>query len=235
MAKYPKDKRPLPTPKARRSWEAPEPPKQGDQKADTLYSAIGLALSNWSRLENTMAHIFISLVSDNDSEPAARAFGSVMTFRGRIEMIESAAEAYFFLYPEDFGIKKRLADWLDEAAKFSARRNEIAHGIVQENTRPIHSLHLEHHIAAMHTTVPHISPKYPLGFVLRPTEATTNKTQMQKGRTLFIPVNYVPDYVYSSVEVLAFAEHFERLRQLASRFALAIYGHRIKMKEQASL
>lgn len=141
-------------------------------------------------------------------------------------MLEAAAEAYFFLYPDAAPIQKLLKDFLDEAGSFSARRNEIAHGIVQENTAPIVSKHIEHHIAFLGTSIPKIHPKYPLGFVLRPMDYTTNKTQMERSGMPIIPVTYLPDYVYSSTHVLSFAEHFQRLEGVALRISLAVLTHR---------
>lgn len=220
---------PPPTPPRIEPWSIPPPPAEGDKDEDTLYRAVGFALSKWGRLEDTMAHIFASLIS-GDPLPASRAYGAVLTFKGRMEMTQAAAKAFFFLYPrkdDDEGedIEKYLAQLISEALRFSARRNEIAHGVSQKNQEwsalpglfgsTIHGTWFR----------PIRDPKKPTGFVLCPLDHATSKTELKKGGTILFPVAYVPDYVYSSAEVLAFAEHFERLNEWASNFPLAILNH----------
>lgn len=235
MAKHTKEKRPPPTPKALKPWDVPPPPGKGDDDPEVLYAAVGRALSNWSALENTLGSIFSMLVTPSEGEIASRAFGSILTFRGKKEMIEAAAEAFFFTYPDTDGkVEPYLKDLLTETHKFSNRRNEIAHGIVQQNTPPVRSKHLEDHIAVFGMTVPKIDPKYPLGYVLRPTNHASNKTTMEKGRVLLVPVIYVPDYVYASPEVMRFSEHFDRLHKFAIKFPWAILGHRDRAKARSS-
>ena len=238
MAKYPKDKRPPPTPKKANPWDMPALPTKGDSTAETLYAAIGLALTNWAHLEDTLAAIFSTLVSPTHGEVAFRAFGSILTFRGKKEMIEAAAEAFFFQYPDPEGnVEPHVKALLHEAEKFAARRNEIAHGIVQENTRqiarsPFGRLGGKSGLFP-HPPTPPPDPKYPVGFVLRPTDHTSKKTTMVKGRIILLPVIYVPDYVYASPEVLALAAHFDRIQKFAIRFPLAILGHWDKERERA--
>jgi len=149
-------------------------------------------------------------------------------------MLEAAAEAFFFTYPDPEGkIAPYLKDLLLGAQNFSHRRNEIAHGIVQRNTQPIRSKNVEFHLLHFDTTVPKVDPKYPIGYVLRPTDNSSNKTTMEKGRVILVPVVYVPDYVYASPEVLRFAEQFESIHKFAIKFPLAILGHRDRAKQQS--
>lgn len=61
---------------------------------------------------------------------AIRAYGSVESFRGRANPIESAGEAYFKNRPND-ALRQAINDLLRlSTTKFGARRSEIAHGIV---------------------------------------------------------------------------------------------------------
>lgn len=128
--------RPPPTPKTPRPWDAPPPPEKGDEDSDVLYAAIGRALSEWEHLEEELARIFSSLVVGGEGTAAERSYGAVATFRGRMDMIEAAAEAFFFLYPDDrSSLGNDLHVLITSARSFGARRNEIAHGIVRHNVR----------------------------------------------------------------------------------------------------
>ncbi len=61
---------------------------------------------------------------------AIRAYGSVESFRGRANPIESAGEAYFKNRPND-ALRQAINDLMRlSTTKFGARRSEIAHGIV---------------------------------------------------------------------------------------------------------
>jgi hypothetical protein len=78
-----------------------------------------------------MATLFARFIGvQTDTLPATRAYGSVLTFRGRAEMVEAASEAYFFSTP-DSELEPELNEVLKEARNYATRRNEIAHGIVR--------------------------------------------------------------------------------------------------------
>ncbi len=235
MMKGKKTPRPAPTPKLPKPWDVPPPPKAGDKDETTLYAAIGRALTAWSELEERFASIFACLVVAGEPEPAARAYGSVLTFRGQKEMIAAAAEAFFFLYPnegrnEGSQLQAALGELLTEAGNFAPRRNEIAHGLVLENKPLAFDGRASGLFGSMRP--PMRDPKRPIGFVLIPADHATNKTEMEKGQTLLFPVNYVPRYVYSSAEIAAFTAEFQRLEQWARQFPLIILGHRERAKER---
>ena len=80
--------------------------------------------------------LFATLVGSR-SYAAIRAYGSVIAFRGRSEMVKAAASAYFHENPNRLS-QKRLSDLLNLAGRYSARRNEIAHGLLT-NTHTPHS------------------------------------------------------------------------------------------------
>jgi hypothetical protein len=208
-------------------WDVPPPPLSGDIDAKTLYAAIGIALTKWGHVEAALAQIFACLVTSQVPEPASRAYGSLQSFRGQKEMIEAAAEAFFFVYPDTIArLKAPLHDLLAEVAGFSSRRNEIAHGVVQEN-----SGNMPYRRGFFGLSAPVIGP---VGFVLRASDHATKKTKLEKGGSILTPISYLPDYVYSSAEVLSFASHFDRLRDWASRFPLVILGQWQKEREKTS-
>ncbi len=70
------------------------------------------------------------MMTESSLEMAARVFGSIRTFEGRLEVLKSAADLYFRQHHVPFEAEfRKLAKglWRD----FGARRNELAHGVVQ--------------------------------------------------------------------------------------------------------
>lgn len=82
---------------SRPPWDRPgrDEPIVGDADPSNIYLAVGLALDTWESLEEELALIFASLIGSDDPIASMRAYGSVITSRGRNEMISAAAEAYF--------------------------------------------------------------------------------------------------------------------------------------------
>jgi hypothetical protein len=198
---------PPPTPKAPKPWDVPPYPLKGDAVAETTYAAVGRALSAWEVFERVLSHIFAGLVSDRDDDlPALRAYGSIVTFRGRTEMIRAAAEAYFAAYPNPGGhtLLKKL---LDDALEFSGRRNEIAHGFVN-GWRPEQA------------------PKSDHGFVLMPFHYSPRKSKFDTSEILMQSSPRRPvlrqAYIYSSKEIDAFRVQFESLARHAQNLSIGI-------------
>ena len=208
-----KPKKP-PTPPQPKPWDVPTPPEKGDTTKEAVFVAIGGALSAWENLESWLSHIFAELVAPNAFPLAARrAYGSILTFRGRKEMIQAAAKAVFFVSPNDT-LQERLKSFLDEAQNFAARRNEIAHGIVTEYW-PKRSLI-------------RFATK---GFVLGPPAYATNKTDLEPGRVILEPVYHAPSYAYSSAEIEGFERHFERIEREARSLYLHLMKHQIETQQ----
>jgi hypothetical protein len=117
-------------PQSPKPWDKPAPPETGDLDVRALYAAVGEALSEWERMEERLSVLFSILIGlDRPSEAASRAYGSILGFRQRREMIERAAEVYFDLHP-DADLQKIFDDALEYAGGFASRRNDIAHGKV---------------------------------------------------------------------------------------------------------
>ena len=120
-----------PMPGQQNPWDIPPFPTIGDMEEDTVYASVGRALSSWELFECRLSRIFSGLTGRiNGTSPAMRAYGAVLTFRGRAEMIEAASEVYFLENPHQT-LPGDLKAILERARKYSPRRNEIAHVIVQ--------------------------------------------------------------------------------------------------------
>ncbi|HEX4113168.1 MAG TPA: hypothetical protein VH020_11585 [Stellaceae bacterium] len=109
-------------------WDILEPEGAENDPAK-LYASVGHALSAWEWMEQQFAHFFGFFCGEADTLPARRAYGAVVTFRGRADMMRAAASAFFYQRPKH-EMKERFEDLLNRACNFSPRRNEIAHGIV---------------------------------------------------------------------------------------------------------
>src|SRR6202047_2518997 len=92
-----------------------------------MFTSVGRALTRWEEFEVVFASLFSALVAAEDDNAAAiRAYGSVITFRGRAEMVKSAAEVHFSLF-RNSALEKDFRALVNELTNHaSARRNEIA-------------------------------------------------------------------------------------------------------------
>lgn len=168
-------------------WDVLPPPSTGDTDRNIAYASVGRALSQWEMFELHLSHFFCELIGDGSyySLPARRAYGSVVTFRGRLDMIREAARSFTFAYdlPRDMEDIGRL---LEEIAKFGARRNEIAHGIVSRYEDVFWSELLG------------------TGYVLVPPIYSTSKQRLDQYGT-------DPRYIYSSAEIDKYSYWFGEL------------------------
>lgn len=88
---------------------------------------IGHALSCWTTVEQLVGRIFCLAVGARDSEAAYRAFWTVISFRGRLELADAAIK---YTYRNSAAI---LAHWKDVTKILkteNSRRNIIAHGTI---------------------------------------------------------------------------------------------------------
>jgi hypothetical protein len=122
--------------------QKPPPPEKGDWSEAVLYESIGRALSRWEAFECEFANLFASLIGPSiDSTPIHRAYGAVVSFSGRLDMVRAAAEPFFARHSEkdtDRGkaLKKAYDDISAKAQTLSGFRNRIAHGMVNGYTSP---------------------------------------------------------------------------------------------------
>ncbi len=102
----------------------------GDSSSEALYTAVGQALNNWEHAENSFAHLFGTIIRPGrNSYAARRAYGSIVTARGRKEMLGSVIAVFFRNFPNEAAEQEAKA-LLNRYQVAAARRNELAHGIV---------------------------------------------------------------------------------------------------------
>ena len=112
-----------------RPWDPRPWPTGGEKNADEIYAAVGRALSQWERYEGHLSVLFSAIVSNSDNLPARRAYNAVRTFEARIEMLRRASEAYFAEKPTEW-LQLLMKTVVTDGKNYVARRNEIAHGVV---------------------------------------------------------------------------------------------------------
>lgn len=95
-------------------------------------------------------------------------------------------------------LNQQFREIMNLAQKFSARRNDIAHGFVQP--------------------WPSLPPPETNGFALFPTTYSTNKNTLKEpGEAPYLRTGWAyPDYIYTSVEIDAYAEKFSELEAKAA-------------------
>jgi hypothetical protein len=170
------------------SWDIPPRPSHGETNENFLFAAIGRALTEWEHVEAACAELFAIFVSVSRKAvyqaPAIRAYGTVISFPGRCEMLRSAASAFFRGRPKKASrFSKQFDSLINECLGFSARRNEIAHGrvsIVYQTRR---------------------RKTKQLGYFLLPSFYNPRKYK----------IDQLMMYEYTSKEVLYFAQEFTKL------------------------
>lgn len=119
-------------------WDRPTNwPEIGDPDDNSLYNAVGRALSSWEVYEGYLSLLFgVFIDPSSDGRRAKRAFCSIRTHEGRLDMLTAAAKAYFV----DFSSPELLNDFetlRGPDLNWSGRRNDIAHGCVQPFWDPV--------------------------------------------------------------------------------------------------
>lgn len=114
------------------SWDVRPRQKKGDPIPDPLFQSVGVALTQWERLESRLAELFDALVTGAESptksnRSAFLAFRSVSSSSARTELVTEAAPRALLEWPE---LRDRSSNFLLAVSRFGARRNEIAHGMV---------------------------------------------------------------------------------------------------------
>src|SRR5205085_1041102 len=81
-------------------WDVPARPATADF-SEQIYFSVGKALSNWELVEQQLGEMFSMFIQSPVSgatplgEPAIRAYGSVVSFSSRADMLEAAARGFF--------------------------------------------------------------------------------------------------------------------------------------------
>lgn len=186
-------------------WDAPPLPATGDVDLAKLYQSVGEALSQWEHLEGHLAMIFAILVGSLDmTEPAVMAYGTVVSFNGRSDMIRAAMTGFLVRKP-DARLEEELREIMKLAKNFSARRNEIAHGIVS----------------------PYVPPGANLvsGAVLFPAFYASNKRIIETTQAGIVPFKMSPKYAYTAREIERLKIEFGNVTVRAARALQDLFTH----------
>jgi hypothetical protein len=186
------------TPPQPKDWCRPLNPARGDPLESTIFEAVGRALTAWEELEATLGIMYSTAIGIgfNHSLPAIRAYGSVVAFKGRSDMIAAGLEAMFFMRPSGpmkTQLQADMAAVLTRAGQFSTRRNEIAHGVVGEHPNSWQS-----------------GKDLEMGYVLLPSAYATKKKDLANIGVLSMPYQEA-QYYYSALEIGGFTQHFHNL------------------------
>ena len=113
-------------------WDAPPIPEKGASAPEPLYQAVGKALTYWEYVEQAIGGLFTFVATGkffDASGPALRAYGSIVGTTARIQMVRAAVESWSQQYPTCPLLGNCYA-LLKECERWSTRRNDIAHGRV---------------------------------------------------------------------------------------------------------
>ena len=201
---------------AKQPWEIPDPPQIGDAENNITFRAVGAALSTWEWFEGHLALSFSYLVGSGYGNVAAiRAYGSVESFRGRANMIEEAAEVYF-KHIRDEELQSSINKLVKKARDLCARRNDVAHGIVNPYSV------FEHDKSVFK------------GYLLMPAYYATRKRKLPETAPL---TDITPSFIYSSVEIDHFRKQFDDLAKdgfpLACFFLIGVLYPRFRVSSFA--
>jgi hypothetical protein len=173
------------------SWDRPTVSPTGDFDEKFLFECVGRALSEWEQVESACAELFAAFVLSPKRKPylapAIRAYGTVVSFRGRADMLRAAAAAYFLTRkPKATSFEDQLGVLLKEYLGFADRRNEIAHGTV----------------LMLNRNFGHNRPKRPLGFYLFPSFFNPKKYKLDRSIV----------FQYNSKDLIHFRQEFTKLK-----------------------
>jgi hypothetical protein len=162
---------------------------------------VGRALSHWERFEAYLALIFTETIGLRPTQDicAVRAYGSVMAFSGRADMVQAATEAFFFRQPNP-ALHVQFDELMEMARGYSGRRNDLAHGVV------------DYHPEYYATDPEDVSR----GHVLLPSEYATKKRVLHS--VGLSPIKQNPLYYYGSEQIDRYAVGFRILRSRAAAY-----------------
>ena len=189
----------------RKPWDRPPLARQGNRSDRALFESIGRTLNAWEQIESELAHLYSAFLTGDRFDPAANlAYGIPNTIPLRLANIQKAAKPYSVQHPSQAVEAEfdRLAEMIEQ---YSARRNDIAHGIV----RPFQWI---------------ITPKLE-GLVMFPTAESS---------WCLIPPHYrpkrtrrddYPAYLLTSREINALGSVFLKLTHALSSLSLWVIQH----------
>jgi hypothetical protein len=111
-------------------WDIPPFPIRGDDVQDTTFAGVGRVLTQWEMIEVELAQVYGWLVKRPDDIEALHQYGMPQIFEKRIKGLSDVADVYFRwnAHQDAEGEFRSLST---KVRNFSARRNDVAHSIVQ--------------------------------------------------------------------------------------------------------
>lgn len=109
-------------------WDAPNSFDRGDSDYNDVLSSVGRVMSCWENVEFALARVYSCLCGDPDG-PSVQQYGVVQVFSARLQSSAEAACRYFIAHPDQMA-EGDLFELRRHALAASARRNDVAHGIV---------------------------------------------------------------------------------------------------------
>lgn len=88
-----------------------------------FYEALGRAIGGWAQVEGALYVMFLTVLKLPHADPAAAAFHAIVSFQGRLKMVDSAA--LFSLANSPLLARWRALE--ERVRKKEARRNQAAH------------------------------------------------------------------------------------------------------------
>jgi hypothetical protein len=174
-------------------WDIPSGLQGADGIAEIIYSAVGRALSQWEKLEFALARLSANLAGH--TLPSAVAFGAYRAatiFTQRADDIEKAFEKYIIRSP-DQNLEGDFKDLICDIRRLSARRNDIAHGVVQPCWEEKEAV---------------ISDKTAVGYVLMPPGYDPRK----------FAADGKPSYIFGSADIDRYRRSFKEYRAKVIEF-----------------
>ena len=178
-------------------WDLPPKPANGDTTPAVLFAAIGRALSEWEELELYLARLYALFLQVPPIKAIEQPeYKNAPTFSMRAKTIEDAAERYFISHPNQH-LEGDFKTVICGARKLANRRNDIAHGVARLTWGEFGEIPLS--------------------------------DAMQRGEIFLGPARYrakqfdnlAPEYLFSSAEVLHFAEQFRLWRVVQIEMLIA--------------
>lgn len=188
----------------RNPWDRPPLARQGNRSDRALFESIGRTLNAWEQIESELAHLYSALITGEIFDPQANlAYGVAHTIQLRLATLQRAATAHFARRPsqEIEGEFERLSGMV---YRYSARRNDIAHGIA---------------LPFQWIVTPTLE-----GLVMIPTRASTWCVIPPHYRPKTEPGTY-PAYLLTSREINAFGAVFLKITHALSSLTLWTIQH----------
>lgn len=111
-------------------WEIQRLAARGDDLDHTTFAGVGRVLSRWEDVETELSFVHSQLNFTPDDAGSYRDYGAGRIFAERVSSLERLAAVFFRRIPNQEG-EGEFSRLCNAARGFSARRNDVAHGVVR--------------------------------------------------------------------------------------------------------